>query len=473
MQFWILVCIWEKNTRFFHRVIARRKLRNQILGLKIDNVLTSNPQVIHNHFFHHFSMLLGNVARERVFSLGNLKLNYLEDDAKLNSIKPFSTAEIEKALRNTDSAKAPGPDGLSAGVLKAMWPTIKDDVIALFENFFHTSEIPKGCNASFIALVPKVHNPQSARDFRPISLINSSIKLLSKALAARLGEHMNSLISDTQSAFIKGRQISDGIIIVNEVYEALNTGNSKGLIFDSINWDFMFEVMEKMNFHSKWIDWIKAICYSARISVLVNGTPTKEFFPRKGLRQGDPLSPLLFNLAGEIFSSMIQEANKNYIFDGIQLPSSGTFLTHLQYADDVILFIKNDDKSISGIKRVLNCFELLSGLKINFHKSSLYGFDEDMERIHLWASQLGCFVGSKDLKYLGSVIGPSPGRLEYWKPLCHKFHSKLQNWDAGSISMAGRLVLIRYVLDILPSYWLNLFKIPSIRENSQTISLGA
>lgn len=199
---------------------------------------------------------------------------------------------------------------------------------------------------------------------------------------------------------------------------------------------------------------------SSKISVIVNGSPTNEFSPNRGLRQGDPLSPLLFNLVGEVLSKLLNEVNKRKIFNIINLLGCGMELTHIQYADDVILFIDNEETSIKGIKQVLQCFELLSGLHINFNKSYLFGFGDDHRSIAKWASILGCQTGKDNLTYLGTEMGISPASVKYWDPMIHKLKSRLQEWNTDYISMAGGLVLLKASLDSLPIFWFNLFRIP-------------
>lgn len=161
-----------------------------------------------------------------------------------------------------------------------------------------------------------------------------------------------------------------------------------------------------MNFKDKWINWLKAIFESARPSILINGSPTKEFNMERGLRQGDPLSPLLFNLVGEMLHKLLESATKSGIFEGINLNNNYN-ISHLQFADDTILFIKDDVQSIRGIKVVLKIFEIMSGLQINFSKSYVYGSSANQANLQLWANILECNVGTWPLKYLGASIGKS------------------------------------------------------------------
>lgn len=325
---------------------------------------------------------------------------------------------------------------------------------------------------STLFLIKKTPQPKSPRDFRPISLMNTSMKLLTKVLAGRLSPLLDKLVSESQSAFIKGRQITDSILIASEVHHLLSARRVKGAIlkldfekaFDTVRWDFLLEVLEAMNFGSRWINWIQNIIGTARIAVLVNGAPSEEFSPGRGLRQGDPLSPLLFILISEVLSKLLSRATERGIFKGISCPG-GSMISHLKFADDTLLFIDSDPNSMRGLKRVLSCFELISGLKINYDKSNIYGFHEDQRMICDWSAILGCKVGTGQFKYLGTTIGLSPRRLNFWTPLINKIHNQLQSWNSSDLSVAGKLTLLKASLDSIPTYWLALFEIPKTTLN--------
>lgn len=463
------IALGDSNTKFFHQMIQKRRNANAIQRLFFKEEWISDPVLIKEAFFSYYSKFFQN-NHTTLFSLGTVKLPKLTMDDKQNLIKDFTCLEIEGALRALAEDKAPGPDGFNVKSLKFLWPFIKPRIESLISEFGEEAILPRGLNSSFIALIPKISNPTTVKDFHPISLINSSMKILMKVLATRLARCMDKLVSDVQSGFIKGRQASEGILIVKEVAHTIQRGKGEGLIlkldfekaFDSVNWDFLYSVMLEMNFDSKWVSWIRALLESSRISILVNGSPTKEFTPARGLRQGDPISPLLYNLVGEILNSMLTKAASEGLFKGITLVEGTADITHLQFADDTVVFLDGTLESARGIKRVLQCFQIISGLKINYNKSELYASSSAGESLRNCAEILGCKVGAWPMKYLGLPIGCSARKEIFWEPVLMKMRSKLSKWKAESLNQAGRLTLIKSVLDSLPIYWMNLHFIPAV-----------
>ncbi|XP_071708379.1 uncharacterized protein [Rutidosis leptorrhynchoides] len=345
----------------------------------------------------------------------------------------FTEKEVFVAICECSSSKAPGPDGYNFKFFKKFWDLIKVDLINALKWFWAKGEISKGCNASFITLVPKKSDPIGLSDFRPISLIGCYYKILAKILSIRLRKVVPYIVGDEQSAFLKGRFILDGALIINETVDFLSKHRKKSAIFKvdfekafvSLDWDFLMVIMEKMGFGEKWRGWILACLKSASILVLVNGSPTNEFTLERGVRQGDPLSPFLFIIAAEGLNILTKNAVEKGLFKGVKVGADKVMVSHLQYADDTIFIGEWSRLNICNLMKLLECFEKVLGLKVNYHKSSISGMGVIKEEVERMAKRVNCKIGELPFNYLGIPIGCNMNRVESWKPVVDRFNSKL------------------------------------------------
>lgn len=323
---------------------------------------------------------------------------------------PFLPEEIKLAVGNCGIDKCPGPDGFNIKFLQSFWEVVEADFVNFFSEFHEKSKLVRSLNSSFITLIPKKVNPVAIGEFRPISLIGCVYKVLANVLATRMEKVVHKVISLTQSAFIRDRNILDGVVVANEIVDEAKKKKKSMFIFkidfekvyDSVNWDFLVDMMEVLGFGDKWRGWIKECISSAEVSVLVNGSPTSSVKLGRGLRQGDPLSPFLYLMVAECLSRIMVKACSSGIFSPVKVGLDEVEVSH-QYADDSIIFGEARIENILVLKSVLRCFEWYSGLKINFRKSYLMGFGvEGREivglkfsivrwvicRLSIWASQL-------------------------------------------------------------------------------------
>ena len=182
-----------------------------------------------------------------------------------------------------------------------------------------------------------------------ISLLGGLYKLLAKVLTNRIKNVIGRVVSSDQNAFVMGRQILDASLIANEVIDSWQKRGEKGLIckldiekaYDSINWQFLMRVMQKMGFRAKWRDWIWSCISTAKFSVLVNGEPAGFFSSSKGLRQGDPLSPYLFVMGMEVSSALIRRAVEGGCISECRIrrgKGQTVNISQLLFADDAIVF---------------------------------------------------------------------------------------------------------------------------------------
>ncbi|KAE8673291.1 RNA helicase family protein isoform 2 [Hibiscus syriacus] len=233
--------------------------------------------------------------------------------------------------------------------------------------------------------------------------------------------------SPTQFAFIPGRQLLDCACLANEGIDFWRKQGLRGVVFkvdfsrayNTVDWQILLRLLNVMGFGERWCSWISQCISTASISVLVNGSPTEEFPIAKGLRQGCSLSPLLFNVVGELLHMMLSKAVEIGLFQGFAFgKNQNNFtLSHLQFADELIIFCGASITQIKNVRRVLRIYSLMAGLHLNLAKSKLFGINVEDDIMGDWAAAIGCSV--------------------------------------------GRLVLIKSVLSSLPVFFLSFFKIPS------------
>lgn len=220
----------DANTKFFHSVMSRRRRHNAFYSILVDDVVVEGVQPICNAVFTHFAKHFQSVNVNRS-SVSNLQFSSLIVAEGVSLIKPFSVDEIKAVVWDCDSFKSSGPDGINFGFIKDFWLDLKDDIMRFVSEFHRNGKLSKGINTIFISLIPKVDSPQKLNDFRPISLVGSLYKILAKLLANRLRGVIDSVISDSQSAFVKNRQILDGILIANEVVDEARKKNKDLMLF--------------------------------------------------------------------------------------------------------------------------------------------------------------------------------------------------------------------------------------------------
>jgi hypothetical protein len=188
--------------------------------------------------------------------------------------------------------------------------------------------------------------------------------------------------------------------------------------------------------------------------------PVTFFQTRKGLRQGDPLSPVLFNVVADMLTVLIERSKSHDLFDGLVPHLVDGGISILQYVDDTILFLEDDLIKAGNLKLVLGALEKLSGVKINFHKSELFGFGERKDRIADYVEMFGCKEGEMPFRYLGIPMSSRKLLNKDWSIVEERFQKKLSSWKGKLLSSGGRLVLINSVLSSLLMFLMSFFKIP-------------
>ncbi|GJW46010.1 RNA-directed DNA polymerase, eukaryota [Tanacetum coccineum] len=456
----------DENSKYYHGILNKKRNQLSIRGVLVEGDWVENPNMVKNEFLNHFKNRFDRPKSVR--PMLNMEFpHHLNSMQQLDLEAEVSNEEIKKAVWDCGVDKSPGPDGFTFGFYKRFWSLIEKDVLAAVKYFFHYSRIPKGCNSSFIALIPKTPEAKMVKDFRPISLIGSLYKIIAKILANRLVVVLGDIVNEVQSAFVADRQILDGPFILNEVLQWCKLKKKHSFIlkidfekaYDSVRWDYLDDVLRKFGFGEKWCGWIQECLRSSWGSVLVNGSPTEEFQFFKGLKQGDPLSPFIFILVMESLHISFKRVVDAGMFNGIVL-NSVMHLSHMFYADDAVFMGQWSTKNIDTIIYVLKCFHRASGLSINLSKSKLLGVVVSEDRVVQAANRIGCGVLKAPFAYLGSKVGGNMSRIKSWDEIVDKMVDRLSKWKMKTLSIGGRLTLLKAVLGSMPIYHMSIFKVP-------------
>lgn len=261
-----------------------------------------------------------------------------------NLDRSITKEETRRALFEMAPLKSPGADGLHAMFFQSQWEVVGDNVFAEVERVFNGGCLDHRFNRTLLALIPKTDHPQTLKEFRPISLCSTFYKLITN----RLKPIMQLLVQPQQVSFIKGRSITDNIIIAQEVIHSMRRkGGKTGWMatkidlekaFDRLSWDFIDDTLVDANIPERLRRLIMHCVTTSSMQVLWNGQPTSAFHPQRGIRQGDPLSPYIFVLCIERLSQAISQEVYHDSWKPIQLKRGGPLLSHLFFADDLILF---------------------------------------------------------------------------------------------------------------------------------------
>ncbi|KAA3474835.1 GTP cyclohydrolase 1-like [Gossypium australe] len=467
-------CDWlqfgDRNTKFFHSRTMQRRKFNRILALRIRNdEWCSEQSILNEEAVNYFEKLYGENPNPMPDIPSNIFPSLKEQDIDFLK-KPMVNEEIKKTLFDMDPLKAPGSDGYHALFFQSQWDLIGGAVCEWVQGIFAGKRIEGELNNTLIVLIPKKDSPEDFSQFRPISLCSVIYKLVMKVIANRFKVVFPNFISPEQAGFIARRNISDNVIIAQEVIHSMcsrKAGKNWMAIkldlekaYDRVSWKFIEVSFVAAGIPEGLRKVIINTISSSTMQILWNGVPSRSFKPVRGIRQGCPLSPYLFVLCMEWLGHFISSEMKIGRWHPIRLSRSGPALSHIFFADDLVIFSKVEMNQTHLLKDILRCFCDLSDHKISARKSKMFfskGVDTSLSD---QISQLFSFQKVRNLgNYLGVLLHNRVTRSTL-KFVIDKVKSKLQNWDARKLSLAGRVTLAQSVLLAIPSYFMQTMAIP-------------
>jgi exonuclease III len=471
----------EKATRYFLNLEKQKGEKQSINSLlKEDGTTTFDQKEILNEQFKFYKNLyankdiaLENTAEEsweKLFQLDSPKVD-MEDHEELTN--PITEEEIRKIVSKCPTEKSPGIDGFTHEFYKHFWEDIKHLLIATYNESLERGRLCISQCRGVISLLPKEgKDVRLLKNWRPITLLNNDYKYLAKAISLRCRDILPYIIGEDQNGFVKGRLIGCNIIRLLDIIETCKEEDIEGLLvnidiekaFDSVSWRFLYEALKYFNFPETFINWVKCLYNEGEICTINNGHASEFIKLGRGMRQGCPLSPILFVICIELLSIYVKN---NKEVEGLHIKGE----THLisQFADDTSFFIQPNLTNLENLLQQLETFGLISGLKVNIEKTELFtlGNRDLKNRLGKHGQLL-----KETVKVLGCKIEKSIKESvnTNYNEAFDKMIKALNFWGKKPLSLVGKINMIKchiipkllYCMTVLPSpeesYWKNVEK---------------
>lgn len=449
----------DKASRLLAHQLKSRSAAQQIPQIRKRNgELTVDPGEINDTFTSFYSdlytsqMTSDNNAMEYFFN--NLQAPSVSTVHRTETELPLKLSEVINAIMSMQNGKTSGPDGYPIEFFKKFSNKLSALLLDMFNDSLSRGSLPQTLTEASITLLLKPGKINTeCGSYRPISLLNSDLKILAKALALRLETTMHDVISEDQTGFILGRHSFTNVRrLLNIIHSPASSAIPEVVIaldaekaFDRVEWEYLFACLKKFGYGPNFISWINLLYSSPKASVITNGTRSQYFHLSRGTRQGCPISPLLFALVIEPLSIALKSSP---LISGIHRGRKEYKLS--LYADDLLIYVSDPVLSVPHIVHVLEGFGTFSGYKLNFSKSECYPVND--LALQIQDGVLPFHISRNGFRYLGINITRDIQSLyqENYCPLVEKVKLDLTKWKTLNLSLAGKVNCIK--MSVLPKF---------------------
>ena len=439
---------YEKPTKYFFTLESTRAEKNMIRVIYNsagEQVVTQSEIENGHHEFYRklYSRGVVDIQVQRDL-LSKVAISLTDRD--VNSCeRALSADEISGTVHGLSRGKTPGSDRLPLEFYVKFWDQLCPILLQVYNFSFDQGSLGTSMQESVTRLIFKKDVPKNLKNWRPISLLNLDYKILSKALTNRLSKVLPSIVGEDQFFLIPGRTIFDNLVLFRDTLDYINLTDETGILvsldqekaFDRVDRSFLSNVLQKFGFGLGFQRWISILYHDAVMRVLVNGFLTDQIPLERGVRQGDPLSPLLYLLCAEVLASNMRAETK---IQGFLLPGArGQTFKIGQYADDSTCYVK-DLYSLSVLFSILRRYERGTGAKLNYSKTEAMW-------LGAWRSctdtPLGLTWVTK-MKILGVWFTNGLANVdpENWQSKLNKLEENLNVWKTRSLSFVGKALII-------------------------------
>uniref|UniRef100_A0A803TUP7 Reverse transcriptase domain-containing protein n=1 Tax=Anolis carolinensis TaxID=28377 RepID=A0A803TUP7_ANOCA len=460
----------NKPGAWLMRKIRKKRQNQQIIQIKKEDKIITKDDEILQEFEEFYSQLYKEETIDLtkiVQYLGNQKLEKITEDQRGILNKEISEKEVKNAIRSLKLNKAPGPDGFTAGFYKTMQEEIVVYLKRVMNKVLRNKEFPDTWRDAEIIVMPKEdQDTTNVRNYRPISLLNLDYKIFTCILANRFKEFLLNWVGQDQTGFLPGRKMSDNVRCILDIIEYYEWNHQKELAllsidaekaFDNLNWSFFKLLFKEIDIGFQFYNAIDTIYEDQRAKIRINGQHSQNIKIGKGVRQGCPLSPLIFIFALEV---LLKNLKKDQRLKGTKI---GTHEFKVRaFADDIICIIEDPRSKLHMWLSKIQDYGEVTGFHINKKKSKILTKNISKTNQEIIQNMTGISV-TKKIKYLGIWLMAKNAHLlenNYnvkWKEI----KKDLQKWQHLNISLLGRIATIK--MNILPKILYLFQTLPIIR----------
>ncbi|MCI4381688.1 hypothetical protein PGIGA_G00254930, partial [Pangasianodon gigas] len=458
----------EKTGKLLARQLREKNTSNTIPVIKQGDRQIFVAKDINKTFQQYYEKLYTSTTHTKFVQneikdfLSNVDVFRLQPEQLEEMESPISLSEIKEVISSMKTGKSPGADGLPVEYYKEFVDVIAPILNKVYQEMFRKRRAPPTLNETLISLIPKKgRDLTEPSNFRPISLLNVDLKILTKILANRLQKVLPNIIHPNQVGFMNNRASSDHIRLLfhliwtcqsrNTPITAISLDAEKA--FDKVEWQFLFETLSHFGFGQNFISWVQILYKEPKAAVITNGVVSPFFNLSRGTRQGCSLSPLLFIIFLEILAIIIRAHS------GIRGVKAGD-KEHklLLYADYILAVITDPLTSLPHLMDVIQSFSKLSGYTVNWNKSEATPLSNSC--VSVMVEKFKFKWVPKGMKYLGIKLSRNMEEITALNlhPLLQKFKTNLEKWEKIKLTLWGKISIIKmvtapqlnYVLMMLP-----------------------
>jgi ribonuclease HI len=377
----------------------------------------------------------------------------------------ITRVQLAEALKLSKNGKSPGADGIPYELYKKLSKDEEDevDVKEILYQVFKDQEQYGITQESFLegtmSLLYKKKDKRKIENYRPLTLLNTDYKLYTKTIATKLGQVAKDLIDEDQGGFIPGRGLYDHTRTSHEIIEYCELIDFEGCIlsldqekaYDKIDHKYLWIILEKYGFPEKFIDHIKQLYRLAKTTVMVNGVRPDPVNVERGVRQGDPMSCILYNLAIEPLAENLRQSE----LKGLQIPGIRKKILTSLFADDTLVYLGSED-DMRVLKQIINKFCLASTAKFNIEKTECLPLGNKQQREKITKTRkMGINIIEKEIKIvedgecmrtLGAWVGNGDSQVDKWNKIIQDQQQIMELWQRMHLSFKGKELVLKALI---------------------------